>query len=311
MISLVLALVLPALLWEQGPETAGALKQAGVECIHVPAAKAEAWAKSGFCHVTVSANALEGYQKALVPGVRMVANEASATRSPWITANGWRIERAGNKRPYFYEPKAGSAALAAAEAFAYGAEALIRIEPVDLPEFGRMLTFLKRAEAPPLPVLADVGVVDDGSTLTGEVMNLLLRRNILFRALQSPNANYLINVQLGVNYPKSEAANPGAFALKIRRQLTDEKRLLQIFGSSVVIGRLTADGKRTRLHLLNYGRHPIEGIRIRIKGLYAKPAALVAGYENTVEDYEVVDGGTEFSLPHMGVYAIVDLEPGR
>jgi hypothetical protein len=239
----------------------------------------------------------------------MIANEASATRSPWITANGWRFERATDKRGYLYEPKVGAAALAAAEAFAYGVEALIRIEAADLAEFGRMLGFLKRAEKTPLPSVADVGVVDDGSALVGEVMNLFLRRNVLFRALQAPDSSYPINIQLGVNYPKFEAANPGAFALKIRRQLTDEKRLLQIFGSAVVIGRLTSDGKSARLHLLNYGRRPIEGLRVRMRGAYGKPALLVAGQENSAaEDYVVADGGTEFSIPVMGAYSVVDLD---
>lgn len=307
MISVILALVLPALFWEQGPETAPTLREAGVNCVHVPAAGAAAWEKAGFCHVGVSPATLEGFQKALTPGVRMIANEASATRSPWITANGWRFERAKDKRGYLYEAKAGTAALAAAEAFAYDAEALIRIEPADLKEFGRMLGFLKRVDKPPLPSLADVGVVDDDSALVGEVMNLFLRRNVLFRASRAPDPSYPINIQLGVNYPKSEAANPGAFALKIRRQLTDEKRLLQIFGSAVVIGRFTSDGKTARLHLLNYGKRPVEGLRVRMRGSYGKPALLVAGQESSAaEDYMVADGGTEFSIPVMGAYSVVD-----
>ena len=38
MLLLMLAAALPGLFWEQGPETAGALKTAGIECIAVPAA---------------------------------------------------------------------------------------------------------------------------------------------------------------------------------------------------------------------------------------------------------------------------------
>ena len=38
-----------------------------------------------------------------------------------------------------------------------------------------------------------------------------------------------------------EAADPSAFALKIRRQLTDERRTLRVYGSEVVICRLTGE----------------------------------------------------------------------
>ena len=107
-------------------------------------------------------------------------------------------------------------------------------------------------------------VVDDGSAVTGEVMNLLARRNLLFQVVQTPSA--AISGQhpdRHARIPAKEAADPSAFAQKIRRQLTDERRALRIYGSEVVIGRLTADAGRARLHLINYGGREIEGLRIR------------------------------------------------
>src|SRR5947208_2183222 len=74
-----------------------------------------------------------------------------------------------------------------------------------------------------LPGVADVAVVDDGSAATGEVMNLLARRNLLFEVVAAPSSRVRINIALGsAEYPLKDAANPSGFAQKIRRQLTDE-----------------------------------------------------------------------------------------
>ena len=109
-----------------------------------------------------------------------------------------------------------------------------------------------------------------------------------------------------------EAADPSAVALKIRRQLTDAKRTLRVFGSEVVIGRLTGDGSRTRLHLLNYGGRDLEGVRIRLRGTYPEGGALVAGSGRlALEERGIVDGGTEFTVPRLGVYGVVDLPAAK
>ena len=58
--------------------------------------------------------------------------------------------------------------------------------------------------------------------------------------MPAPSAQYRVNVKLGTaEFPADAAKDPSAFALKVRRQLTDEQRSLRIFGSEVVIGRLT------------------------------------------------------------------------
>ena len=70
------------------------------------------------------------------------ADVASATRRPWIDANGWRFARnpAGE---FYYDLPQGKAAMAIAEAFAYNADAILKIDPADLAEAGAMFAFIK------------------------------------------------------------------------------------------------------------------------------------------------------------------------
>ena len=246
------------------------------------------------------------------PGITARAGLASPTRSPWIVANGWRFTRHPEAK-YRYDLPAGTAALAAAEACAYGADALLKIDPADAASAGAMLTFAEGLPAVDLPSIADLAVVDDGSAVTGEVMNLLARRNLLFEVLETPSPRFRLNIVIGSReYPTEDAADPSAFALKIRRRLTDEQRALRIYGSEVVIGRLTGDAARIRLHLINYGGREIEGLRVRLRGAYAAGDAYVAGTGRVpVQDHVVADGATEFSLPRMGIYAVIDLKTNR
>jgi hypothetical protein len=306
-VALVLA-PLAALYWSQGIESAPALRQAGIERLCVPPDQAEAWRKVGFSVTPMTAAELSSREKLPTPGIVARPALASATQSPWIVANGWRFLR---RRPgrYSYELPTGKAALGAAEASVYGADAVLKIDPADLAALGRMLVFLAELPRDDLPAIADFAVVDDGSALMGEVMNLLVRRNLLFRAVDAPSPQFRINVKLGTReYPKEEAANPSAFALKVRRQLGDEQRALRAYGSEVVVCRLTGDATRVRLHLLNYGGREIEGLRIRLRGAYAEGEARVAGLgRGPLQEQVVGDGATEFSIPRMGVYAVVDL----
>ena len=246
------------------------------------------------------------------PGITARAGLASPTRSPWIVANGWRFTRHPETK-YRYDVAAGAAALAAAEAFAYGADALLKIDPADAAGAAAMLTFLEGLPAVDLPSIADLAVVDDGSAVTGEVMNLLARRNLLFEVLKTPSPRFRVNIVIGSReYPAADAADPSAFALKIRRLLTDEQRSLRFYGSEVVIGRLTGDGQRIRLHVINYGGREIEGLRVRVRGAYATGDAYVAGSGRVpLADHVVTDGATEFSLPRIGPYAVIDFKTGR
>jgi hypothetical protein len=71
---------------------------------------------------------------------------------------------------------------------------------------------------------------------------------------------------------------------------------------------LTGDGKHARVHVLNYARRPVEGIRLRVRGAYSHGKFYAPGSSQPLVDYAVADGFTEFSLPETGVYAVVDLD---
>ncbi|MGA2135978.1 MAG: hypothetical protein ABSH50_27120 [Bryobacteraceae bacterium] len=297
------AVLVPTLFWTQPAGTADALRKADIERLCVPAGLEPAWRKLGF---TVTAFRPGHATEATAPKVEYHMDVASATRVPWVDANGWRFERnpAGS---YFYKAPAGGAELAAAEAFAYGVEATVQAAPDDLPGFGRMLRFLAEIAQPPLPAMANIGVVDDGSDTMGEVLNLMSRHNLLFRIVPAADPKYDLNVR-----NTADAADPYQFAMSVRRRLTDEKRLLRIYGSNVVLGRLTGDGTRARLHLLNYGNAAVAGLRVRVRGSYQQGKLAVFDHPHAaLQDFAAADGAAEFTIPEMGTYAVVDLTSGK
>lgn len=297
--------------WPQGPETAPLLRQAGINRLAVPPENAKAWADAGFSVFALSAEELGKREKLLVPRTAGRADVASATRRPWIDSNGWRFVR--NPVGKFYydltEKGAGRAALAAAEAYAYRADAILKIDPADVALTGKMLTFLRALPSTNLAPVADMGLIDDGSPVAGEVMNLLTRRNLLFKLITAPTPQFRVNIKLGSKeYPLTEAADPSAFAQKIRQQLGDENRSLRIYGTEVVVGRLTSDGARAQLHLLNYSGREVDSLRVRLRGKYSKGELRVFGMElNGLEDFVIADGATEFTIAKMGVYALIQL----
>jgi hypothetical protein len=284
-----------------------------VSCVYVtPGAESRAALEAAGIKRLCTEADLAGREALPAPGITARAGLASPTRSPWIDANGWRFTRHPDTK-FIYDVPAGKAALAAAEAFAYGADAVLKIDPADRGNLGAMTTFLEGLPSADLPAVADLAVVDDGSAITGEVMNLLARRNLLFQVVQAPSPRFRINIAVGTAaYPREDAADPSAFAQKIRRQLTDEQRVLRVYGSEVVIGRLTGDATRIRLHLLNYGGREIEGLRIRVRGAYRAGEARVAGAGRLpLEDHVVAEGATEFSVPRITTYAVIDLQAAR
>jgi hypothetical protein len=298
--------------WTQGVESRADLDAAGIKRICVAPDRLDAWKAAGVAATPMTESELASRVALPVPGTTARPGVASPTRSPWIIASGWRFMRAPGAK-YTYTLPAGKGALAAAEAFAYGADAVLKVDAADLKSLGALQTFLDGLPAADLPAIADLGVIDDGSDVTGEVMNLLTRRNLLFQAVKTPSSRFRINIALGSKeYPLQEAAEPSAFALKIRRQLTDELRSLRIFGSEVIIGHLTGDGRQARLHLLNYAGREIEGLRIRVRGAYRNAEASVAGSGRLpLEDLAAADGAIEFTLPRIAVYAAIDLSGGR
>ena len=307
-ILLVAILAAPCVYWTEGVESRSKLEAAGITHICVEPAAVDAWRKAGLTATPITDAERKSREALVVPGIGQRAGLASPTRAPWLNANGWRVMRKPDAK-YVYNLPVGKAAIAAAEAFAYGVDAVLEIDPADLQAAGAMLTFLRGLTPVDLPALADLAIVDDGSRVTGEVMNLLARRNLLFEIVKAPSTQFPITIRIGSpEYPAQDAADPSAFALKVRRQLTDERRRLRIFGSEVVIGRLTGDASRLRLHLLNYGGREVEGLRVRLRGNYADREAHVAGTGRVaLQDVVVADGATEFTVPRISTYAVIDL----
>lgn len=251
------------------------------------------------------------------PGIRFVANESQATTSPWIDSNGWRFQRGVKKARYGTLPP-GSASLAAAEAFTYDIDAILDPNPADIEELGAMLRFLADAAQPALPVTANLGMVDDGSRRMGEILNLLTRRNLLYRVVQGPDRALDLTVQLGsADFPADSAANPHEFAARVRAKLGDDKRLVRLYGTSTVVAHLTGDATRVRLYLLSYGGRnrqqgggPPPTIRVRVLGRY-EPAGVFlhgAAADAALVDVDHPGGATEFSVPPFTRLAIVDLK---
>ena len=243
------------------------------------------------------------------PGVQYRANVAAATSKPWVNADGWRLER-DRTHVVAFEVNGDAAALATAEACAYQREALVKTDAAGQAAFGRALEFCKSVGEGPTDPVANVGVVDDGSPETGEVMNLLARHNLMYRIVKAADLKLQVTVALGSpEFPRASAANPDRFAQEIRQRITDEKRVLRVYGSDVVLARLTGDGRRERLQLINYGRGPVRGLHVRVMGTFAKGSVKALDVEGAaLMDYEVVDGGTEFTLPEMKTYTVIDLE---
>ena len=307
MISLI-AFLLPVLLWDKGPESVDQLQRAQIRQIAVPVNLADHWRTSKGISVTVTD--LNQLTTVPQPSLTFNAQISSATRAPWVNQNGWRFLRQ-SQRSYLYDTKGEGSLLAAAEAFAYGVRTYIRTDQAGLQPLGRMLEFLSGIKDQKINPEVNVGYVDDGSPESGEFMNLLVRRNLLFKVVQQPDPKLDLNVTLGQgDYPRAEAGNPKLLAEKVRAHLTDEKRKLRIYGSEVVIGRLLGNRSAARLFLINYGaaKSPVHGLRIRVRGSYPKVNAVQYGDAPCrLTDVLTESDATEFTLPELGTFAIIDL----
>jgi hypothetical protein len=299
--------LLPGLFWTGGPDTAPALRHAGIGQFSALPEQIAAWSQAGFKVTPLSDADLRNRIKLTAPGIDRRVMVASATTAPWVNANGWQVLRAPS-REFWYDlparPAAGSprgvASLAAAEAYAYRAHAVLKIDPADLDDFARMLQFLRSVPEKTLPTVADFGFVDDGSDMAAEQLNLLSRRNLLYRIVRAPDRSLPLNVP-------SNSDDPHLFAAKVRERLTDDHRSLRIFGTEVVLCRMEGDAVQARLHLLNYGRSNPEGVRLRVRGGYARGRLYSAAGVKELQEMSAADGFTEFSLLELGIYAIVDL----
>jgi hypothetical protein len=302
----------PVLYWDRPAETATELRAAGIFRILVPPERIEEWKGTGVAAAPLGAEERASRLELAPPGIVGRVDVASATRRPWIDANGWRFVRQPGLRGFLAAPR-GAAVLAAVEASAYGADVVLAADPTDLPELGEALAFFASLPEGPPAAIADLGVVDDGSTEAGELMNLLARRNLLFRPAARDAAGLPLVIELGTtDWPRSKADDPDALALEVRTRLTDARRSLRLFGSEVVLARLTGDDDRRRVQLLNYGGRTVSGLRVRLRGRWQPGTARALGRGELAVDAPLVeDDATEFSLPGFGTYAVVDLATPR
>src|SRR5437764_3226077 len=141
---LLVAAVLPRLFWDAGPESAAALREAGIERIAVPPTQAAAW--KGVSGITIETADPQGAIQLVPPSVDYRANQGSASRAPWLNSNGWRFLRQPQAE-FIYNVKGPQAPLAAAEAFSYGAHALIRSDAAGLKPLAEILEFLRGVPA--------------------------------------------------------------------------------------------------------------------------------------------------------------------
>ena len=150
----------------------------------------------------------------------------------------------------------------------------------------------------------------------GEILNLLTRRNLLYKVVPKPDGALDVNVQLGTaDFPQDAAANPYEFAARVRAKLGDDKRLVRLYGTATVIARLTGDRTRARLSLLAFeGRRQqnagSQAIRARVLGRY-KPtrfAGYGAGATAVLGDLRHPGDTTEFWIPSFRTCAVIDLE---
>jgi hypothetical protein len=247
------------------------------------------------------------------PSLRNVPNDgyAQVTLAPWVESNGWRFLRGVGGARYSHLPR-GAAGLAAAEGFAFNVDVELVPDPADVPELNRLIEFLHAHFQPPMPPLANFGVIDDQSLPLDEALNMLTRRNLLFRLVQQPDPTLAFTVRPGSNdFPLDSFRNPNDFAARVREKLGDDRRLVRIFGSNTLIARLTGDTQHVRLVLLSYSRSRAQqDIRIRLLGNH-EPTALAAygaPADARLQDIQHVDDATEFSIPFFNTIAIIDLE---
>lgn len=304
MILLLLA-VIPSLLWDDSPQSAPVLEKAGIREI-ATTGDAAAWSGTKIRATQVDASK---FVKLESPGVDYQMGRGGATAAPWITLNLWQQLKNRNET-YVYDVTGPATAIAVAEAYVSGTKCYLRVKKDDLENFAAATRFVREIDGPALPPRANFGLVDTGSADLEEVMNLLIRRNLLFEPVKSAADWKGMTVRIGTpEYSTEMASDPYKFAAVIRSRIGDDRRLVRIYGGDTTVVRLFGTERHARLHLIQYGRNPIVGMRVRVLGRYPRVVAAVAGKRvAALEDVTADDTATEFTLPEFRSYAVVDLD---
>jgi len=187
---------------------------------------------------------------------------------------------------------------------------VVHPDPRDLTALGSMLAFSAEHRRARLPALANIGIIDDGSAETGEVLNLLARRNLFFRVVQASDP--ALDLKRAHRSPDTRRPRrpiqrrlpPG-----VRQKLTDEKRLVRVYGSTWCSAVWKVMSVRFGFTLINYGGGKVEGLRVRVRGPYPTVRSPRSDYPNVkVADYGASEGRDRVHHPEMDVYAVVDLK---
>jgi len=233
---------------------------------------------------------------------------AGATAAPWVNANGWRFLL--NPDRAFQSDATGPALpLAMAEAFVWGGNVWFRVSDAERPVFDRTLSFFKALPKHGLAPSAQIGVWNDGTSEAGEVLKLLIRRNLMAAPATAPGNTSALMVKLDTpEFPRESAKNPAAFAAGVRSLLGDDNRLLRVYGTDVVVGRLESGNGFARVHLVNYSNRDVQGARIRVLGHFRLESYRALDQpEVRPQDFSVSAGATEFTIPSLTRYAVIDL----
>jgi hypothetical protein len=263
------------------------------------------------CMQSSPACASTGRTELPAPQIDRKLLSASPTRSPWIIASGWRLQR-DTTASFVYRQRPGGTLLSLAEAWVWQqSRTLINAPAPEQEQALRFLAFLSSLPRHNAPALADLRLDDDGSTLTGEALNLLSRRNLLWTT--RPDRPTRLRIKPGSSdFPARLLRNPSEFAYAVRRQLQDENRSFRIYGSEVVLGSLQADERILRVHLVNYGERMIDGLTLRLpQGWRLQQAKSFhpSSGEFTVKATPLPPSGnvTELSIERVGLYTAIDL----
>ena len=58
---------------------------------------------------------------------------------------------------------------------------------------------------------------------------------------------------------------------------------------------------------MNYSKRPVKDVRVRVLGAYSRVKLAESDPSQTAKDIIVTEGGTEFTVPLLTTYAVVDL----
>ncbi len=242
------------------------------------------------------------------PGVDYRVATAGATAAPWVNANGWRF-LLNPDGAFVADAKGPTLPLAMAEAFAWRGKVWFRVPEAERPVFDRTLAFLQALPKRDLMPRAQIGVWNDGTAEAGEVLKLLIRRNLMAAPATSSTSAAALLVKLDTpEFPREAAKNPAAFASRVRSRLGDENRLLRVYGTDVVLGRLESGNGFARVHLVNYSNRDVQGARIRVLGHFRLQSYRALGQRDVQpQDFSASAGATEFTIPSLTRYAVIDL----